>query len=310
MNSVEIPESSAGTVIIICGPTAVGKTNFAIKLARKLKTKIISADSRQCYKELNIGVAKPTPEELSAVHHYFINSHTIHEEVNAIVFEQYALQAAEQIFREKPAAVMVGGTGLYIKAFCEGMDNIPAIDTAVRKTVVNAYQENGLQYLQEQLQEKDPDFWQVAEQQNPQRLMRALEVFLSTGKSITNYRKGSKVERPFTIIKIGLELPRAELYERINRRVNNMMEEGLLNEVIKLTSMRNSNALQTVGYNELFDHLEHKLSLGEAIEKIKTNTRHYAKRQLTWFKKEEDIKWYNANEADVEEILPLLQFKR
>jgi tRNA dimethylallyltransferase len=190
------------------------------------------------------------------------------------------------------------------------MDNIPAIDTAVRKTVVNAYQENGLQYLQEQLQEKDPDFWQVAEQQNPQRLMRALEVFLSTGKSITNYRKGSKVERPFTIIKIGLELPRAELYERINRRVNNMMEEGLLNEVIKLTSMRNSNALQTVGYNELFDHLEHKLSLSEAVEKIKTNTRHYAKRQLTWFKKEEDIKWYNANEADVEELLPLLQFKR
>jgi tRNA dimethylallyltransferase len=199
----------AKTVFIICGPTAVGKTAVAIELAKALNTKIISADSRQCFRELNIGVAKPSAEQLAAVHHYFIDSHSIHDEVNAGVFEKYALASVEQIFQNRSTAVMVGGTGLYIKAFAEGIDEIPAIDPLVRQQISEAYNEKGLAYLQQQVAEKDPKWWEVAEQQNPQRLMRALEVLLSTGKSISTFQSGKKQERPFNIVKIGLELPRA-----------------------------------------------------------------------------------------------------
>src|SRR4051794_302015 len=246
------------TVIIICGPTAVGKTAFAIQLAKALQTEIISADSRQCYRELNIGVAKPSDIELAAVFHWFINSHSIHEEVNAGIFEQYALDAAANIFTNYAAVVMVGGTGLYIKAFVEGMDNVPVVDPVVRQKVVSDYEEKGLFFLQNEIAEKDPDFWQVAEQQNPQRLMRGLEVFLSTGKSITTFRKGNKKDRPFNIIKIGLELPRQQLNEQINYRVDKMMEDGLLAEVMDLYDSKFLNALQTVGYRELFDFMENK----------------------------------------------------
>lgn len=272
-----------------------------------MQTEIISADSRQCYRELNIGVAKPTPEELAAIHHYFINSHSIHDEVNAGIFEQYAVQAATKILKNRTTAVMVGGTGLYIKAFCEGMDEIPAVDSAIRQQVMFDYKKKGLELLQKQLAEKDPDFWQTAEQQNPQRLMRALEVFLSTGKSVSSFKTGNKKEKPFNIIKIGLELPRIQLYKQINNRVNKMMEEGLLAEANDLYSYKSLNALQTVGYRELFDFIEKKSSLEEAVEKIKINTRHYAKRQLTWFKKDTAINWHNAAEVAVKDVVSLIE---
>ena len=283
------------TIIIICGPTAVGKTALAIELAKSLKTEIISADSRQCFKELNIGVAKPSPLELSTIHHHFINSHSIHETVDAAVFEQYALQATNEILKKNDIAVMVGGTGLYIKAFAEGMDDIPAIDPSIRLELSNKFQLQGLQWLQEIVKEKDPAFWQQAEQQNPQRLLRGLEVILSTGKSITTYRKGEKKQRPFRILKAGLELQRPELNERINTRVDEMIVNGLVDEVKSLLPFQNTNALQTVGYRELFDYFNGKLSLEKAIENIKTNTRHYAKRQMTWFKKDAEIRWFSPN---------------
>lgn len=290
------------TVIIICGPTAAGKTSFAIKLAQQLQTEIISADSRQCFKELNIGVAKPSAEELNAVKHYFINSHSICDEVNAAVFEQYALHAVSKIFEKHKVAVMVGGTGLYIKAFCKGLDEIPAVDEVVRQQVIEMYEQNGLAHLQTELALKDPEFWQQAEQQNTQRLMRALEVLLATGKSITAFQKGKKEERPFNIIKIGLELPRQQLYNQINRRVDEMIEKGLADEVKSLLPYQNLNALQTVGYREIFDYLNNEISLADAVNRIKTNTRHYAKRQLTWFKKDMDIKWHSPSDFSIKSL--------
>jgi tRNA dimethylallyltransferase len=295
------------TVIVICGPTAVGKTSFAIQLAEELNTEIISADSRQCYKELNIGVAKPSMEELQCVHHYFINSHSIHDDVNAGVFEEYALNAAHTIFRSHRTAVMVGGTGLYIKAFCEGIDEIPAIDKSIRQQVIDLYEAHGIKYLQNELAQKDAQFWKTAEQQNPQRLMRALEVLLSTGKSIRTFQKGKQEERPFNIIKIGLELPREQLYNQINMRVDQMIEQGLLEEVKTLLPDKNLNALQTVGYREIFGYLDGKINLGQAIDNIKTNTRHYAKRQLTWFKKDAAIEWVNPHHYTPQNLVEKLQ---
>lgn len=298
----------SNSVIIICGPTAVGKTSFATQLAQKLQTKIISADSRQCYKELNIGVAKPSAEELQSVHHYFINSHSIHDEVNAAVFKTYALDVTQQIFSKHKVAVMVGGTGLYIKAFCEGLDEIPAVDETVRQQVIDNYRCNGITYLQNELKEKDPIFWQHAEKQNPQRLMRALEVLISAGQSITTFQKGRKEERDFNIIKIGLQLPREQLYQQVNSRVDAMIKKGHVEEVRDLQPHQNLSALQTVGYTEIFEHLQQKSTLEQAIDKIKTNTRQYAKRQLTWFKKDKDIHWLEAGEEDnIQFALNLLQ---
>ncbi len=296
------------TVIIVCGPTAVGKTSFAIELARALQTDIISSDSRQCYSELNIGVAKPTIAALQSIHHHFINSHSITDEVNAAVYEQYALKAALTIFLSNNVAVMVGGTGLYIKAFCQGLDNIPTIDPAIRKQIAENYAQFGLEYLQHELSAKDPEFWAFAEQQNPQRLMRALEVLRSTGQSITYFRNGVQAERPFNIIKIGLELPREQLYQRINERVDVMIQQGLVDEVKLLQSKQHLNALQTVGYSEIFDFLKGKIDLNEAIANIKTNTRHYAKRQMTWFKKDPGIHWFHPEKA-IEVVLKVVGFQ-
>ena len=216
-------ERKKNTVIVIAGPTAVGKTAFAIQLAQHFNTEIISADSRQCYRELNIGVAKPSDEELKIVHHYFIGSHSIQDDVNAGTFEQLALQSSEKIFQKNSVAVMVGGTGLYIKSFCEGMDEMPAIYKDIRNKIIEQYELDGLVWLQQQVQLKNPEFWKIAEQQNPQRLMRALEMVEQTGESITSFRKKNIVERDFNILKIGLELPREILYKRINDRVDIMM---------------------------------------------------------------------------------------
>ena len=284
------------TVIIIVGPTAVGKTAFAIEVANHFKTAIISADSRQCYQELSIGVAKPTATELLAAKHYFIGSHSINEEVNAGVFEKYALDAAAQIFKTNTTAVMVGGTGLYIKSFCEGIDAMPNVDPALRNSIVQDYTTNGLSWLQEQVQKNDPVYWnQTAEQNNPQRLMRALEIIITTGASITSFQTAQKVSRPFNIVKVGLSMPREILNERINQRVDAMMEEGLLQEVTSLLPNAHVNALQTVGYKEIFAHLRGEISLQDAVAQIKQNTRQYAKRQMTWFKKDAAVNWLELN---------------
>ena len=290
------------TVIVVCGPTAVGKTAFSIQLAKHFNTQILSADSRQCFKELNIGVAKPTVEELAEVHHYFINSHSVQQEVNAGVYEQYALHSVEEIFKKNNVAVCVGGTGLYIKAFCEGIDSIPQTPADLRQQLTDTYLAKGLDWLQNEVQQKDLAFWKVAEQQNPHRLLRALEVLHTSGRSITTFRTGSEARRPFNIIKIGLELPRTLLNERINQRVDEMMDAGLLNEVKELLPLHQLNALQTVGYRELFDYLNGSLTLSQAIDRIKIDTRQYAKRQMTWFKKDASVKWFNAAELNVESI--------
>ncbi len=293
----------ASTIFIICGPTAIGKTAFAIELAQALGTEIISADSRQCYQELGIAVAKPSAKELALVPHHFINSHSIHDYVNAGVFEQYALQKAAELFQQHQSIVMVGGTGLYIKAFTEGMDEMPTIAPAIRAQVVKDFEQNGLAWLQQQIQLLDHDFWLQSEQQNPQRLMRALEFKLSTGDSILNYRKAEKKQRPFKIVKIGLELPRETLNQRINQRVDKMVEDGLIPEAKALFTFQNNNALQTVGYQELFAHFKGEISEAMAIEQIKQHTRQYAKRQMTWFKKETSITWMDASNSSVEKVL-------
>ncbi|MBG9376242.1 tRNA (adenosine(37)-N6)-dimethylallyltransferase MiaA [Panacibacter sp. DH6] len=284
------------TVIIITGPTASGKTALAIQLAQRFNTEIISADSRQCYKELNIGVAKPSAKELQLVKHHFISSHSIHDNVTAQVFETYALNAVDKIFQKSRVAVMAGGTGLYVKAFCEGLDEMPAIDPIVRSKIQNAYEIKGLSWLQHEVQSQDPLFWSQAEQQNPQRLMRALEVKLATGKSFTDFRRGNKKDRDFNIITLGIQLPKDVLYSYINTRTDQMLKEGLIDEVASLLSWQNVNALQTVGYKEIFAALKNEMPVSGAVEKIKQNTRHYAKRQLTWFRKMDGIIWGNSDE--------------
>jgi tRNA dimethylallyltransferase len=273
------------------GPTAVGKTAAAIRLAQQLRTKIISADSRQCYRELNIGVAKPSTQELSAVPHYFINSHSIEEEVNAAVFEKLALQWTGEIFRESLTAVMVGGTGLYIKAFTDGLDDIPPANESIRLHIQQQYELQGITWLQQEVLKYDPEYYSTGEILNPQRLMRALEVRLSTGQSILSFRTREPRTRPFQIKKIGIELPKEELHWRIHDRVDRMMEEGLVDEVKSLLPYRAHNALQTVGYREIFEYLDGKCSLDVAAANIKTNTRQYAKRQLTWFRRDRSTVW-------------------
>ena len=277
--------------IVIVGPTAVGKTSLAIQVAQHFNTTIISADSRQCFKELNIGVAKPSAQQLQLVKHDFIDSHSIKEEVNAAVFEQYALEKVSGIFKAHDTAVMVGGTGLYVKTFCNGIDEVPVIDTAIREKIIADYEWEGLEWLQKEVEKNDPLYFAKGEIKNPQRLMRALEVKLSTGRSIIEFQTQQKKQRDFNIIKIGLELPKEQLHKNINTRVDEMMKQGLLQEVKKLQPFKKLNALQTVGYRELFGHLAGDLLLEDAVEIIKINTRQYAKRQMTWFKKDEEVKW-------------------
>ena len=282
------------TVYIVVGPTAVGKTKYAIELAQKLQTEIISADARQCYQELNIGVARPSLKELATVSHHFIASHSIQENLNAGIFEAYALTKATELLAKFGSVVMVGGTGLYIKAFVEGMDQIPAIDPAVRSQIQEEVLLKGMDWLQAQVQAKDTAYWAQAdqgEQQNTQRLSRALEVVTGTGQSILSFQLKSKKSRPFNIQKIGLELPRAQLYDSINQRVVQMVNMGLEEEVSALRPQFHLNALQTVGYQEWLPYFEGQQSKAAVIQAIQQNTRHYAKRQITWFKKDADIKW-------------------
>jgi len=274
------------TCLVVTGPTAVGKTAFALQLAREHRTCILSADSRQCYKELGIGVAKPSAAELQEIKHYFIDSHSIFEEVTAATYEAYALAALDEIFAHSDTAVVVGGTGLYIKALLQGLDEIPSPDPEIRQQVRENFETKGIEWLQKEIQKTDPLFFATGEMQNPQRMMRALEVVLTTGTSIRSFQNKEKKPRNFSHQIIQVELPRNELYNRINHRVDLMMQGGLLEEAQTLFPNRQLNALQTVGYKELFDYLEGKCSLEQAVEEIKKNTRHYAKRQITFFNRQ------------------------
>ena len=285
------------------GPTAVGKTSFAIALAKALNTEIISADARQCYKEMNIGVARPNASALKAVPHHFIASHSITENINASYFENWALEKVQTLFTTKETVVMVGGTGLYIKAFCEGLDLIPAIDSSIRENIIAQYEKLGMRWLQKEVSVKDPPYWEKGEQKNPQRLMRALEVMQGTGSSITSFQNKKSIERPFKMVKIGLELDREELYQRINDRVLNMVEDGLEKEVKSLQASAHLNALQTVGYSEWKDYFDQKISREKAIENIQLNTRHYAKRQMTWFKRDPATTWFKAGSIEPKQVL-------
>ncbi|MEP7236580.1 MAG: tRNA (adenosine(37)-N6)-dimethylallyltransferase MiaA [Ferruginibacter sp.] len=291
------------TCIVIVGPTAVGKTSIAVKTALHFKTEIISADSRQCFKELNIGVAKPSAEELQQVKHHFISSHSIKDEMNAAIYEQYALAKIDELFKKHDVVVMVGGTGLYVKTFCNGIDEVPVVDEKIRQKINADFEWEGLEWLQKEVEKNDPLYYAKGEIKNPHRLLRALEVKLSTGKSIIEFQTQQKKYRPFNIIKIGLELPKEQLHKNINGRVDAMMKAGLLDEVKQLVPCKKLNALQTVGYRELFGQLAGDLLLQDAVEIIKINTRQYAKRQMTWFKKDEEVMWC---EPDHEQVMKLL----
>ena len=303
-HELQQPVAQPNTLVIISGPTASGKTAVAIEVAKYFNTVILSADSRQCYKELNIGVARPAVAELEAVPHYFIATHSIQQELNAALYEAYALDLLQDLFKKHETVVVAGGTGLYIKALLEGLDDMPAVPPAIRQEIIDHYHLNGLQWLKEQLQLKDPQFAAEGEMHNPQRMMRALEVMQATGASIISFRKKKKPVRNFHWLHISLQLPRTLLYGNINGRVDQMMATGLEEEARALWPLRHLNALQTVGYQELFQYFEGNISREKAVELIKQNTRHYAKRQITWFKKQPGIKWLNSDEIPT--VIPFI----
>lgn len=280
-------------LIVVAGPTAVGKTRVAIHLAKALSADIISADSRQIFKEMSIGTARPSPGELAEVPHHFVGTKTITEEYNAAAYGDEALHRIHTLFKGDKYVLLCGGSGLYIKAVCEGFDDIPAIDAGIRDVLQENYKTQGLSWLQGQLKELDPDYFGMVDQQNPQRLMRGLEVKMGTGMSILSFQKKKNHQHNFTILKIGLELDRSELYQRIDDRVDMMVDQGLFNEALALYPFRENHALQTVGYKEIFDYHEGKHDRDEAIRLIKQNSRRYAKRQLTWFKRDGDFVWFS-----------------
>jgi len=292
-------DPSPKKLIVIAGPTAVGKTAIAIKLAQQLKTAIISADSRQFYREMSIGTAKPDTEELVQAKHYFINSHSITENFTVGDFEKQVLELLDKLFKTHDQVIMAGGSGLFIQAVTQGFDELPVADPTTRSRLNQELTEKGIQYLQEKLKTADPVYYSQVDLNNPQRLIRALEVFETTGKPFSSYRKASTNKRTFEVIKIGLNLPREVLYERINQRVDIMVNLGLIEEVQSLLPYRHLNALNTVGYSELFDYFDGKTDLDTAINLIKQNTRRFAKRQLTWFRKDKEIKWMMNDDPNI-----------
>jgi len=287
----------AKTLISIVGPTAIGKTALAIQLAQHFGTEIISADSRQFFKEMAIGTAKPNAMELAAAKHHFIDSHSVTQLFSTGDFEVEGLKKLEEIFQNHDLAIMVGGSGLYVNALINGLDEMPDIDLSIREKLNKQFEEEGLAVIQSQLAELDPEYFAKVDQQNPQRMIRGLEVYLSTGQKLSSMLSATKKERPFNIIKIGLNTDRAVLYDRINRRVDQMMADGLVDEVKSLIPFRKYNALNTVGYSELFDYLDGKSTLADALAAIKQNTRRFAKRQLTWFRRDEEIIWFEPEQG-------------
>ena len=297
-------------LIVLVGPTAVGKTPVAIQLAHQLGTVIISADSRQIYKELEIGTAKPTPAELATVPHYFIDIKSISEDYDAGQYGREALMMIREFFKKYDNLILCGGSGLYVRAVTDGFDEMPEVAEGVREKIIKGYEEKGLAWLQGQVEASDPDYFSVVDQRNPQRLMRALELNYSVGKTLTELRKKSKINHPFKIVKIGLELGRDMLYQRIDDRMDVMVQAGLFEEAKFFYPQRNLQALQTVGYREIFGYFDGLYDKEEAIRLLKRNSRRYSKRQLTWFKKDHEVKWFKPNQfTDILEEIQNSSFK-
>ena len=295
-------------LVVIVGPTAIGKTALSIELARRFNADILSADSRQFFKEMEIGTAKPSSQELAQAPHHFINSHSIKHEYDAVSFADDAEKILHKLFEKNDIQIMVGGSGLYVKAFCEGLDEMPQTDLTIRSALKEQLKSEGLDSLLVELQQKDPDFYDKIDKANSQRIIRALEVIRESGKPYSTFRKDYQgKQHDFKILKIGLEMDRETMYERINERMDAMLEMGLLNEAKNLYPHRTKNALQTVGYKELFDFIEEKYDFDEAKRLLKRNSRRYAKRQLTWFKKDESIHWFNP--SNMTDILKLIESK-
>jgi tRNA dimethylallyltransferase len=302
--------STTKKLIIIAGPTAVGKTDLCVKLAQLLDTEVVSADSRQFYRELAIGTAKPTPEEMQGVTHHFVDSHSIHDYYSVGDYEKDCLAVLEEIFSRKDVAILTGGSGMFIKIVTDGIDEMPEADLALRTHLMNRLETEGLTPLASELASLDPIYFAEVDQQNPQRIVRALEVCLSTGQPFSSFRKNQKAERPFTSIRIGLERPREELYQRIDKRMDLMLAAGLEEEALRYMNYRDHYALKTVGYKEIYEHLDGDYDKEEMLRLLKRNSRRYAKRQLTWFRNQDDFTWFDAKneEAIISFVKQLVSF--
>lgn len=285
------------TLIVITGPTAVGKTALSLQIAERLSTPIISADSRQMYRDLRIGTAAPTEDELRRVRHYFVGTLGLTDYYSASMFEEDVLRLLQTLFSERDYALMAGGSMMYIDAVCQGIDDLPTVDDATRGELKRRLAEEGLPALVEELRRVDPEHWAVVDRQNPRRVVHALEICQMTGRTYTSFRIGEKKQRPFRIVKVGLNRDREELYDRINRRCDQMMSDGLLDEARRLLPYRHENALNTVGYKEMFACLDGRWTPEEAVERMKGNTRRYARKQLTWLKRDPEIRWFSPDEV-------------
>ena len=298
MNTIKMMNPIKKKLIVILGPTASGKTSLGIKIAKKLNTEILSSDSRQFYRELIIGTATPSQAELKSINHHFINHLSIKEKYNIGEYEKDSIIKIESLFKDHDTLILVGGSGLYIDAICKGVDVLPNISQEIREDINNRFLEKGLNWLQDKTKEIDPDYYKYVDTKKQQRLKRCLEIFTATGKKISSLHNKKSKKRDFDIIKIGIKTKREILYTRINNRVDQMINDGLIEEAKKLLKYRNYNALNTVGYKELFDYFDGKENLKNTIENIKQNTRRLAKRQLTWFKRDEQIKWFATEEYE------------
>ena len=286
------------TLIVVTGPTAVGKTHLCMELAEGLHTPVINADSRQLFRDLRIGTAQPTAEQLARVKHFFVGILGLNDYYSASLYEQQVMAVLDELFQTNDYALLSGGSMMYIDAVCNGIDDIPTIDHHTRETLKQRLADEGLEALCEELRQRDPEHYAIVDRRNPRRVVHALEICLMTGKTYTSFRKAQKKLRPFRIVKIGLDREREELYRRINQRTDQMMSDGLLDEVRRLLPYRQANALNTVGYKELFDYLDGRWPLDEAVERIKGNTRRYARKQLTWFRRDREITWYHPDDKE------------
>ena len=292
-------------LIVLIGPTGVGKTELSLRLAEHFHTSIVSADSRQIYADLKIGTAAPTPEQLKRVHHYLVGTLKLTDYYRAARYEEEAMTILERLFQEQEVVILTGGSMMYVDAICKGIDDIPTVDTETREMMLQRYEAEGLENLCSELKLLDPEYYKIVDLKNPKRVIHALEICYMTGKTYTSFRTQKRKERPFRIIKIGLTRDRAELYNRINHRVDVMMEEGLLEEVRNVYPYRPLNSLNTVGYKEIFNYLDGTWELPFAIEKIKQNSRIYSRKQMTWFKRDEEIQWFHPDQE--KEIMQVLQ---
>ena len=292
-------------LIVICGPTGIGKTKISIEVAQHFKCEIISADSRQVFKEMTIGTAVPAIYERKKVPHHFIQSHSIHDYYNASKFEQEVITFLKTYFDKNEIILMVGGSGLYINAVCDGIDDLPEIDMNIREKWQNLFKKKGVEFLQRRLKKIDPEYFNKVDTANPKRLLKAIEIFEMTGKPYSSFLRKEKIPRAFRVLKIGINTNRSTLYNRINERVDQMMNAGLQDEAMSLFSYKNSTPLKTVGYKELFEYFEGKISLDDAIDQIKNHSRSYARRQLTWFRRDKAIIWFEPN--DIQGIKKLIE---